>query len=168
MEELMGWLAENWLACYGAITGSIALVISYLAHRHTIKKDEIKLAVSFSAHPEKEENIKKMFSTEEKMEWEQTNLIVVYLVTVKNLGSVPAPIDDVGVITNEGNKKQALISASLGNSLLLGKISDSQLEPLIPQSAKTFKVYLKRNEPVFEVRKAYATDQTGKLWCSRT
>jgi hypothetical protein len=168
MKELINWLADNWLACYGAITGTLALFISYLGHRHTVKKDTIKLSISFSAHPNQNENIANMLSTEGKEEWDRINLTEVYLVTVKNLGSVPAPLEDVGVITNNGNKKQALISSPQGNSMFLVKISDSQLEPLIPQSAKTFKIYLERTELVFEVKKAYAIDQTGKVWCSRT
>ncbi|MGK8438372.1 hypothetical protein ACRS3X_13695 [Ectopseudomonas hydrolytica] len=164
----MNWLTDNWLACYGAITGTLALFISYLGHRHAVNKDTIKLSVSFSAHPNQEENIKNMLSTEGKEPWEQTNFTEVYLVTVKNLGSIPAPLEDVGVITSSGDKKQALTSSLHSHGNILSKISDSKLEPLIPQSAKTFKIYLERAEPVFKAKKAYAVDQTGKLWCSRT
>lgn len=168
MKELLNWLVENWLACYGATTGTLALFISYLGHRHTVKRDTIKLSVSFSAHPDQEENIKKILSTVGKEAWSQINLIEVYLVTVKNLGSVPAPLEDVGVITSNGAKKQALIPSPHSNFNILVKISDSQLEPLTPQSARTFKIYLDKDEPVFKIKKAYAIDQTGKLWVSRT
>lgn len=167
MEALINWFSANWLACYGAFTGTLALAISYLGYRHAVNKDAIKLAVSFSEHPNKEENIRDMLSTDGKEPWEQPNLTEVYLVTVKNLGSVPAPLEDAGVITSSGEKKYALTSSLDSHGNILRRISESKLEPLIPQSAKTFKVYLKREDAVFEAKQAYVIDQTGKLWCSR-
>lgn len=160
----MSWLSENWLAFYGALTGTIAIAISYFGHRHNISKDNIKLAVSFAPHPNQDRNIRTMLSTNDNIPSERTNLIEIYQVTVRNLGSIPAPLNDVGILTDQGIKKPALIRKQ--NSTLLYEVAESALDALAPQSALTFSVYLRHDEPMFSASMAYAVDQTDKLWKS--
>jgi len=167
MEIIVNWLSENGLALYGAVAGTAALAISYFGHRHNVGKDSIKLAVSFAPHPSQSENVRNMLSTEGKEPWDHINLTEVYLVTVRNLGSIPAPLDDVGVVTDQGVKKQALTAIRHSHSTMLYKVAESKLDALAPRSAHTFSVYLTRDEPMFLGTEAYAVDQTGKLWSSR-
>lgn len=163
----MGWLSENGLALYGAVTGSAALAISYFGHRHNIKKDTIKLAVSLQPHPNQSQNIENMLSTNGKEPWEHVNLTEVFLVTVRNLGSVPAPLEDVGVITNKGEKEHALVSKNHSSGSFLYKVGESHIEALEPKGSRVFSVYLRREQPIFPVVSAYAIDKTGKIWSSR-
>lgn len=162
----MSWLSENGLALYGAVTGTAALIIGYFGHRHNIRKDKIKLSISYEPHPSQAENLKDMVSSERKEPWEQRTLTEVYLVTVRNLGSIPAPLDDVGVFTAEGTKKHALVPMRYGQINALRKVADAGFEALEPRAMRTFSVYLHRDEKMFSVSKGYAVDQTGKSWTS--
>jgi len=160
----MSWLVENGLALYGAITGTIALLISFVSHRHNIKKDQIKLAVSYSEHPNKTENIESLNCVNTEHPWNQQKFVEVYLVTVRNLGSISAPLQDVGVMDKEGRKYQALVRSPFNNMNFLQPLTKSNSEALEPKAAKTFPVYLNRGEPIFTAVSSYATDQTGKEW----
>lgn len=162
----MGWLIENGLALYGAIAGTAALGISYLSHRHNVDKDSIKLSVSFAPHPRQLENIERMLATDGSKPWEQPNLTAVALVTVRNLGVSDAPLDDVGIFTSDGEKISALVSRENDQSLHLYSVKDAKISALPPKSSQTFPVYLRRGQPMFKPRSAYAVDQTGKIWGS--
>lgn len=163
----MSWLIENGLALYGAVTGTAALGISYLGYRHNKKRDAIKLAVSLLPHPNQRQNIADMQSTGDKEPWSRMNLTEVFLVTVRNLGSVPAPLEDVGVITDKGEKVHALVHKNLGGGSFLCEVGESCIEALEPKDSRTFSVYLKTEQPLFSVMSVYAKDRTGKTWSSR-
>ncbi|XQA69532.1 hypothetical protein ACM9XB_18740 [Xanthomonas sacchari] len=163
----MGWLSENGLALYGAVTGTAALAISYFSYRHNIKKDTIRLTVTLSPHPNKSQNIENMRSTDDKKPWEQINLAEVFLVTVRNLGSVPAPLEDVGVITETGKKEHALVSKLHSSGSFLYKAGEAGIEALEAKGSRTFSVYLRREQSTFSAKSAYVIDKTGKTWKSR-
>ena len=95
------------------------------------------------------------------------NMTEVFLVTVRNLGSVPAPLEDVGVITEKGAKEHALISKHHSSGSLLYKVGESGIEALEPKGSRTFSVYLRREHPMFSAVSAYVVDGTGKTWYSR-
>lgn len=163
----MGWLSENGLALYGAITGTAALAISYISHRHSIKRDSIKLSVTLTPHPSQKENIQNMLSTEGKEAWEHVTLTEIFLVTVRNLGSIPAPLDDVGVITINGTKEHALVSKVHRHGGALYRVAESDIEALEPKDSRVFSVYLKREQAMFTAASGYAIDKTGKSWISK-
>jgi hypothetical protein len=162
------WFTENGLALYGAVTGTAALLITFSSHRLNVKKDQIKLAISYAEHSEKSENIERLNTQNTERPWDQPQIIEVYVITVRNLGSIPAPLDEVGIIDNDGNKHQALVRARMSQMNLLQPITESNVEPLEPRAARTFSVYLRRDEPTFSAVSAYAIDQTGKKWSGRT
>jgi len=54
----MSWISENGLALYGAVTATVALMISFFNYRYKVKKDQIKLAISFMEHPKKPRTLK--------------------------------------------------------------------------------------------------------------
>lgn len=163
----MLWLSENGLALYGAVTGTAALLITFFSHRHNVKKDQIRLSVSYSDHQNKSQNIERLTSNNSENTFDQPNLVEIYTVTVRNLGSIPAPLHDVGVIDKSGNKYQALISHRMSQMNFLQPLSESVDEPLEPRAAKRFSIYLRRGEAVFSPVSAYAIDQTGKEWIGR-
>lgn len=163
----MSWLSENGLALYGAVTGTAALLITFFSHRHNVKKDQIKLSVSYADHQNKSQNIERLTTDNSENPFDKPNLVEVYTVTVRNLGSISAPLHDVGVIDKNGNKYQALISHRMSQMNLLQPLSESVDEPLEPRAAKKFSIYLRRDETLFLPVSAYAVDQTGKEWIGR-
>lgn len=161
----MSWISQNSLALYGAVTGTIAILISFFNYRYNVKKDQIKLNVSYKEHPNKTENIELLISTRMKDSWEQLNCLEVYLVTIRNLSNIPIPIHDVGVIDEHGNIHQALIISHFSQMNLLKSLPEtSDTEALKPKASKTFSVYLSRDEAPFTAISAYVIDQTGKEW----
>ena len=50
------WISENWLALYGAVIGTVALIINLSRFFHTLGKDKVKLRVTAEEHPNKSEN----------------------------------------------------------------------------------------------------------------
>jgi hypothetical protein len=162
----MSWLNENGLALYGAVTGTAALLITFLSHRHSVNKDQIKLSVTYTEHPNKAENIERL-NAENIDPWDQPNIVEFYTVTVRNLGSIPAPLHDVGIIDKDGNKHQALVRQRMSQINLLQPVSESGSEPLEPRASKSFSIYPRKGEPIFSVVSAYAVDQTNKEWSGR-
>jgi hypothetical protein len=164
----MSWLSQNWLAFYGAITGSIALVISYFTYRHNVVRDRIRLEVSVRNHPYQAKNVERLNAPEDSKEpWNRPSIVEVYEVVVRNLGSVPAPLDSVGVVDPQGSKHEALVPRHVSRMNLLEPVAKSDSCVLAPRAAGMFSVYLKRDEPFFHAEAAYAIDQTGKEWCRR-
>jgi hypothetical protein len=162
----MKWDLSSGLALYGAITGTLALAVTYFSHRHSLAKDKIKISVSWKPHPNQQHNIEAMLNTAEKEPWKQINLAEVFEVTVRNIGSITAPIEDVGVVTPRG-RKSALVSASSGERSILMAAAQAPISDLEPKTSRTFSIYLGREEEIFTVRSAYAIDQLGKTWHSR-
>src|SRR5690606_4948241 len=119
------------------------------------------------SHPRQAENIQGMISTRGKKPWEQINLVEVYLVTVRNVGNIPAPLADVGVITESGEKEHALVTKHHSSWYHLHTVTDSGMEAIEPKGSRTFSIYLRREQPMFKATSAYATDQTGKSWSYR-
>jgi len=163
----MTWLDQNALALYGAITGTVALFISFFSHRHNVKKDRIRLVVSFAPHPKADENIMRMNTADPNSLWARPQLAEIYSVTVRNMGGVSAPLDDVGLTDEVGKDHQALVHSRSGQMNFLVPLSKSNAEALEPRAAKTFSVYLNSDAPMFKVASAYAVDQTGKVWRAR-
>ena len=92
------WIADNWLALYGSIVGTIALFINLSRFIHTIRKDIVKLKVSIEPYPRRHENIQALKNPENKDGPEKIHILEVYYINVRNIGNVTAYIDDVGLI----------------------------------------------------------------------
>ncbi len=41
------WVTQNWLALYGALVGSIALLLNFFRFRFQVGKEKVKLSVSY-------------------------------------------------------------------------------------------------------------------------
>ena len=140
----MIWIRENALALYGAITGTLALVMSYIGHKHSVRRDRIKLTVEFEPHPDQAGNLNRLrASPNTETPWNDhvPHLVEYFVVTVRNLGSVAAPLTDVGIRSKNGVKHPALVSAP--SDSCLRRIPDSSIEPLEPNSFGHFSVFLR-------------------------
>jgi hypothetical protein len=88
-------------------------------------------------------------------------------VTVFNDGSVPAHLEEVGVICADKRRETALVSeASIGRWILV-PVNQAGLGPIESKSAETFTIYLRAGSAAFTPKRAFAVDKTGKEWRSR-
>lgn len=156
------WFLQNWLALLGAVTGSLALLVNFLSYRHNRNKDQVRLAVSFAAHPEQEENVRALVESEGKQPWDRPDLAEIYEITVRNTGNIVAPLSSVGVVAAPGVDHAAMVR----HGQFLQIASASNIAPLPAKSERKFAVYLGRGEALYTVTRAYAIDQTGKRWQS--
>lgn len=157
---MKNWLVENWLALFGAVTGTFALLIHYLSYRHNRNKDQVNLAVSWAPHTDHEENLIRLLKTEDNKPWERPKMVKVYTVTVTNRGNINAPLSRVGVVTETGAERLAHVN----DGRYMQKAASEYIEPVPPKSEATFSLYLKRGEEPYQVTKAFVIDQTGKRW----
>ncbi|WP_224960754.1 hypothetical protein [Geomonas subterranea] len=161
--EMQEWLTENWLALYGSIVGTIALIVNFSKFVHAIRKDKVKLKLMVAPHPERQKNLQRLKSTENNQPWDKPNLVESYQITIRNVGNVDAHIEDAGVICHDGKIHQVLISYP-GNSCTLGRLAEVGSATIPAKSSKKMNVYQKRGEGVFIANKVFVTDSTGKKW----
>ena len=104
---------------------------------------------------------------EDEKDWNKTKLAKVYKVTVRNVGSINAPIEEAGVFTSKGERKLALKGKTIGSGTVLGSLSETPEEVVAPKSSKAYYVYLHRGEDEFEAVKAFVVDKMGRETKSR-
>jgi hypothetical protein len=156
------WLADNLLAAYGAIVGTIALMLNLSKFAVDLRKDSVRLKVSGVRHPMFDGHaatLKQPLASD----GDGPNLLEGYSVTVTNLGSIQAHIADVGVICRDGRTDSALVRQH-SSRMILRSVPEIALEPLEPKSSRTFTVYLRRGHEPPIAEAFYALDKTGKRW----
>lgn len=166
---MLDWITENSLALYGAVVGTVALLINFVRLRHQQQSNQTRLSVSVERSKGYDENIKRLQEPlEDDVYNDGPHLLSVYIVTIRNLGNVEAHIESCGIVTSADERKEALIPYGGGEmSNLLRKVSEAQNVSIPAKSAQRFKVYLRRNEDPFEVRRAFAVEKTGRAWKSK-
>jgi hypothetical protein len=157
------WISKNWLALYGSIVGTIALIINLSKFIHSLKKDKVKLSLSVAPHPDREANIQRFKDTEQAQPWEQANLVEVYVITVRNKGTVVAFIEDATLICKKGSTYQALTRYS-GDNCMLGSIPQVGTIKVEPKSSVKLSIYQKREHKDFTPKRVEVIDSTGKKW----
>ena len=157
---MLDWIFENWLALLGAATGSLALLINYMSFRHAKNKENISLAVYCADHPRQTENLHEFSETEGAEPWKRHSMVEIYTVTVRNLGSISAPLSKVGVVTNSGEERAAIVR----KGQYMEEAKGFSIAHLPPKSEQVFDIYLNRDEEFFSLSKAFVIDQTGKRW----
>jgi len=156
------WWFTNGLAAYGAVVGTIALLLNLWKFFYDRTKDAVQLSVSCTADSSLRSNIERV-NTERAADWDGPNLLPGYLLKVTNIGSVPAHIADAGMISDDGSVTSALVAAP-GRPMILESIARGQIEPLQPKAARTFTVYVQRGVKAPKPVKAFVEDATGRRW----
>lgn len=165
---MLQWFTDNWLAALGVLVGAIALFLNFTRFFHSRKRDTIQLEVSGEPHEHYKSQLQSLIESREKDPWECASLLEVYKVRITNKGSVPAQLEDAGVITKDGKSISVLTHNHKGNSPLhLGSLASSNAPPIDPKSSQTYWVYLKNDQEPFEVAKYFAIDKTGKKWSAK-
>ncbi len=154
-----------FLAIYGAIVGTIALILNFLRYRQAVHTNSVKLKVNYKKVKNFKENIISMQKGYDPLTGTGGSLAKIYEVEIQNLGSVVAYIEEVGIVCDNGEKHIALVrDPSFSSSHVLTTILNIKVDELKPKSAQTFYLYLNKSEELFEAKYAYVVDQTGKEW----
>ena len=158
------WVIENWLALYGAIVGTIALVINFSRFIHTIGKEKVKLRVTAQPHQNKTENLEELASPDSRMlGGGQQQFLPIYQIKISNVGNVDAHIESAYVLTDDGNKKHVLVKYS-HDQLRYGSIDQVGTILVKPKTSTQMSVYLHRGKAEFIAKAAEILDGNGKKW----
>jgi hypothetical protein len=154
------WISQNWLALYGAIVGTIALIINLSKFFHALNKDKVKLRITADPHPNKLENEAELADSHaiEPDGW-QRQFLPVYRITVSNVGNVDAHIYSAFVLTGSGDQKHVLVTYP-HDSCMHGGIDQVGTVTLHPKKSVKLNVYLNRGES----KSAEVVDGTGRKW----
>jgi hypothetical protein len=162
------WISENWLAMYGAIVGSFALMLNVVRFFYDRKKDSVQIEVSGEPHPDYEEQVMRLKEGKKRPEYDRPGLLEVYKVQVTNTGNIPVHLHDAGVVSTSGESVSVLTRSYSGsNSNHLVPIESSGISPIAPKSSETFWVWLKIDQEPFAVSSYFATDRTGQRWSKK-
>ena len=158
------WLAENALAAYGAVVGTVALLLNLARFVYDRRKDGLRLRVKSRAEGDVVSNSQRLAAPRDDP-FSSPRLLPGYVVTVYNDGHLPAALEDVGIVSADGTDSGALSHRPRANDLMLLPVGSAGLEPIPPKSSMSFTVYLTREKPtLLDVRACYAVDRTGKRW----
>lgn len=164
---MIEWLQQNLLAAYGAVVGTLALVLNLSGFLHNVRKETVRLRVLCQPHAQLKSSIATVAQSAPDKALDRRTLFEAYTVTVFNDGSVPAHLHDVGVTCRDGRIVGALVSRPSSNHWILSAIADAALEPIAPKSSQPFTVYFRVDEPTFIPKTAFVIDKTGKRWHSK-
>lgn len=156
---------KDLLLYYSAIVGTIALFLNYKKYKFTIEKENIKLDIFCEKQKEYDDNIKLIKADNLDIHVsEKINLLKLYKITVKNIGSFEAHIKQVGIITHQNKDIEALIVVQ--NSLVAYPSSETEIQPIKAKSSKSFDIYfnIERDKDVFSIKEYYVIDKLGNRW----
>jgi hypothetical protein len=160
------WLEQNMLAAYGAVVGSVALLLNLVRFIYDHRKDNVRLRVSSKPAPDFASNAERMQNVKAD-EQDVPQSLPGYIVTVFNQGLVAAPLAEVGIRDTHSKDVLALARRRVSNTHFLFPVGEAGLEPLGPKSSQSFTVYLRRGQPAPTAKSCYVVDQTGKRWKGR-
>src|SRR5690606_29809107 len=112
-----------------------------------------------------EGQVQRLTEGREKPEYERAALVKVYKVCITNAGSIPAYLEDAGIITKSGESISVLTNILNGsNPNHLVPLASSGAPPIAPKSSQTYWIWLKIDQKPFEAVSYFAIDKTGKRW----
>jgi len=150
---------------YGTFLTAIALIISFLMYRYKIDSTNVKLNVKCNRVKGFQKNIDEMNKGYNPSTGSGGgNIAKIYEVEIQNIGNIEAYIENVGVMSKAGNRHVSL--AKDYSFKAMSEITNLEIDPIQAKSSRTFSVYLKKDEEMFEVVYAYALDKIGKEWKS--
>lgn len=161
------WLRDNLLAAYGAVVGTIALLLNVVRFSYDRSKDSVQLRVSARASPDLRSNASRLADTPSESEMDAPRLLPGFQVTVYNDGLVAAHIAEIGVIDANGKDVTALVHRPKARDLMLWPVGEAGLDAISGKSSQTFTVYLRTGEGVPTVTGCFVVDKTGKRWKGR-
>ena len=160
------WIEQNLLATYGAVVGTVAILLNLVRFRYDRRKDNIQLRVSSKLSSDFAANVAMMSSTQID-EMSASQIAAAYVVTVFNDGLVAAPLAALGIRDVDGKDVPGLTRRPGSNTLTYYPVDQAGIEPLGPKSSQSVTVYFHRGQPVPIANSCFVVDQTGKRWNGR-
>lgn len=159
------WLRDNLLAAYGAVVGTIALLLNVVRFFYDRGKDSVQLRVSSRPSADLRSNAERLAAFPSDLD--APKLLPGFSVTVYNDGLVAAHIAEVGVIDANGKDVTALVHRPRAHDMMLWPVGEAGLDPISAKSSQPFTVYLRAGQGVPTVKECFAVDKTGKRWKGR-
>lgn len=160
----MEWIQDNWLAFYGAIVGTIALVLNFGRFWLMLQRGKRRLKVESTVSELAQQQLDKLSKPEEPFS-SGSLLGPIFDVTVINCSHVSMHVHDVGVevIDSEGKRIiQALVRS--GSHGCLSSLPKTGGADLPAGSRQSYPIWLKRSYSLPKVVGCYVIDQTGKKY----
>lgn len=160
----MEWFQENWLAFYGAIVGTVALVLNFGRFWLMLQRGKRSLKVESTVSELAQQKLDQLAKPEEPFS-SGSLLGPIFDVTVINCSHLSMHIYDVGVevIDPEGKKAiQSLVRS--GTHGFLSALTKTGGDDLPAGSRRSYPIWLGRNYALPKVVGCYVIDQTGKKY----
>lgn len=160
-------LRDNALAAYGALVGTIALILNFMRYRHALSSLKIRLKVEIIEKMSQPDFIKFLAEHKDNGYRGSIESAITHSVKIRNLSNVTAHIENVWIKTKDGNEIKALKRAN-ERELLYMAVSDlgGNLE-IKPRSSVSLSLLSYENSGFLKPEIAFATDETGKRWRSK-
>ncbi|MBU1278385.1 MAG: hypothetical protein KJ875_06785 [Alphaproteobacteria bacterium] len=157
----------NIVASYGAVVGTLALILNFMRYRHAVSGTKVRLNVEILVEKSREafvERIEKM--KEEAPEYMQRsrNSEITHKIRVRNVGNVAVNIQDVWLET-KGDRVDGTVAGH--NSLIYQAVSQGSEIELPARTSKSFSCFSKVPDGYLVPVRACVVDATGKKWRSR-
>lgn len=162
---MIEWVSENWLAFYGAVVGSLALLLNVARFVYDRKKDSIQLEISGEPHKNYDQQVAQLRGSRNEPEYKRAGQLEVYKIKITNTGNIPIHIQDAGVVTTAGESIPVLTNSHSGsNHYHIVPIDSADTPPIAPKASQTHWVWQKNDQEPFGVSSYYVVDGTGKRW----
>ena len=160
---MMDWLQQNLLAVYGAVVGTIALILNFGRFWLVLQRGKRKLRVEANISDRAQAQLDEL--AKPQLPFTQGTLIgPIFDVAVINCSHVHIHVQSAGIIVRTKNGKEKIESLIRnGSQGWLSKLSKAGGHDLPAGARHTFHVWFSREESTIpEVVGCYVTDQLGK------
>ncbi|APW65820.1 hypothetical protein LPB137_08110 [Poseidonibacter parvus] len=151
----------TYIAIYGAILSSIAIIINILQYNHSKKEKELKFDFFSTKNKYYDINLKNMNSPYDPMTGSGgANTAHLYDITVKNLGSIDLYINEIYGVSKDDNNHYVLLEKNSISSL--SKLDKKDNISIKPKSSKDFKLYFSKGSESFDLKSVIVIDGTAR------
>ncbi len=158
---------DNLLATYGALVGSLALVLNFMRYRHAVSGTKVRLRVEIRVKKTIQEFNKSIESSKAELPefmHSSSEIEITHEVVVRNLGNVAVNLQEVWVETSIGRING---TTSEKNSSIFNEIPKSSGVELPPRTMKSFALFSRLRDGYLVPRRAYVVDAMGTKWRSQ-
>ncbi|ENM8499013.1 hypothetical protein AB8289_004509 [Vibrio parahaemolyticus] len=159
----MDFIQQNLLGLYGAVVGTIALILNFARLWHTLSKDKVKLQIDIEKSYHEDDFPIKSRARSKAGEWKDIQYRHAYRITVRNIGAISAYIEDAAIISSCGLVRKVMVKEP-HTPCYFEPIELAKVISLEPKAKTNLNVYVIDDEPIFDVEKFFVIDTTGHRW----
>ncbi|WP_274883012.1 hypothetical protein [Vibrio harveyi] len=163
IESTMDFIQQNLLGLYGAIVGTIALILNFVKLRHALSGDKIKLQIGIENNYHEDVPPIRSSTKSKDGDWRDVQYRYAYRITIRNLGAVSAYIEDAAVVDSSGVVRKVMVRER-HTPYYFEPIELAKVISLEPKAKTSLDVFTIDDEPMFDVKKYFVIDTTGQRW----